>query len=94
MASDKIGGASLDRPPYSAVAPTPHDDKVRFQLLSQTHDLFAHYSHPEVGSGHSPATNFHPPGQLPEHLPGLLLHLLVEQSVKTYGAGAVGQEVR
>ena len=51
-----LGDAPLDHSPQPAVAPAAHDDKVCFQILGEGHDLLGHTPHPEVGSGHGPAS--------------------------------------
>src|SRR3712207_2186159 len=87
-----VRNTAHQRPPYPAVVATAHNDQPRSQLLGQAHDLLGYPSHPEVAPANGPPGDLYPPEQLPEHLSALLLVLVVEQAVVTYGAGSI-QEV-
>jgi hypothetical protein len=54
----KIGDAPLDRSSYASMAPSAHDDEIRFQVLRQSHNLLSHTPKPEMGSAHSPPLIF------------------------------------
>src|SRR5918993_1820457 len=78
VADNPIGDTPFDDPPYPPMAPATHYDQSHSEFLGQNHNLQVHRPHPEVRPGYGSPSHLHPPGQLSEQLPGLLLDLLVE----------------
>src|SRR5215213_1098458 len=89
----KIGDAPLDRSSYASMAPSTHDDEIRFQVLGQSHNLLSYTPKPEMGSVHSPPADLHPPGQFPEYLLGLLFDLIVVLAIQTQDVGIFPHKV-
>ena len=81
--------SALRIPPWPrlpmTISPTPSSSAI-------AHDLLGYPSHPEVGPANGSSGDLYPPDQPPEHLSALLLVLVVERAVVTYGAGSI-QEV-
>src|SRR4028119_583024 len=77
--------------------PTPQDSfrrRPRAYMRAPAHPLQVPRPPPEVGAGHGSAGDPHPPGQLPQQLPGLLFDLLVELAVVAAHSGIAHQESR